>query len=72
MDGLDLFRKLGTGAKFNFKRFRNDAERLKACVKRLVNGGGNIETYIAKKCINVVLVVGDNMYFLLLYKLSLV
>ena len=29
MDGLELFRKLGAGAKFNFKRFRSDAERLK-------------------------------------------
>ncbi|KAI0208879.1 putative ATP-dependent RNA helicase DDX52 [Lamellibrachia satsuma] len=29
MEGLELFRKLGAGAKFNFKRFRSDAERLK-------------------------------------------
>jgi len=29
MDGLDLFRKLGVGAKFDLKRFRVDAERFK-------------------------------------------
>ena len=29
MDAYDLFRKLGSGAKFDFKRFRGDAERLK-------------------------------------------
>ena len=28
MDAFDLFKKLGAGAKFDFKRFRNDAERL--------------------------------------------
>ncbi|XP_041351205.1 probable ATP-dependent RNA helicase DDX52 [Gigantopelta aegis] len=29
MDGFQLFKKLGIGAKFDFKRFQNDAERLK-------------------------------------------
>ena len=29
MDGLDLFRKLGVGAKFNFSRFQNDAQKLR-------------------------------------------
>ena len=28
MDAYDLFRKLGSGAKFDFKRFRSDAEKL--------------------------------------------
>ena len=29
MEGLDLFRKLVAGAKFDYDRFRSDAERLK-------------------------------------------
>ena len=29
MDGISLFRRLGVGAKFDFKRFQSDAERLK-------------------------------------------
>ena len=28
MDAFDLFKKLGAGAKFDFKRFRSDAEKL--------------------------------------------
>ena len=29
MDAVDLFRKLGAGAKFDLKRFGKDAERFK-------------------------------------------
>lgn len=29
MDAVDLFRKLGSGAKFDLKRFSKDAERFK-------------------------------------------
>lgn len=29
MDAVDLFRKLGSGAKFDLKRFAKDAERFK-------------------------------------------
>ena len=32
MDAYDLFKRLGSGAKFDFKRFRSDAERLKVNV----------------------------------------
>lgn len=34
MSGFHLFKKLGIGAKFDLKRFKNDAERL--CVSVLV------------------------------------
>ena len=33
MDGTDLFRKLGVGAKFDFKRFNRDAQQLKVLIK---------------------------------------
>ena len=29
MDAFQLFKKLGVGARFNFQRFKSDAERLK-------------------------------------------
>lgn len=29
MNGLDLFRKLGSGAKFDFRKYGADAQRLK-------------------------------------------
>ena len=29
MDGLSLLKRLGSGAKFNLKRFKEDAERIK-------------------------------------------
>lgn len=32
MNGIELFRKLGMGAKFNFRRFGADAERLKVAI----------------------------------------
>nr|XP_015222817.1 PREDICTED: probable ATP-dependent RNA helicase DDX52 [Lepisosteus oculatus] len=35
MDAYDLFRKLGAGAKFDFKKFGKDAERFKPCSPRL-------------------------------------
>ena len=34
MDGLELFKKLGVGAKFDFKRFASDAERLKVYIPK--------------------------------------
>lgn len=36
MDAFDLFRKLGAGAKFDFKRFGKDAERFKVIYNRTV------------------------------------
>lgn len=32
MDAEDLFRKLTTGAKFNFKKYSADAQKLKVCI----------------------------------------
>lgn len=32
MDADDLFRKLTSGAKFNFKKYSSDALKLKVCV----------------------------------------
>jgi len=32
MDADDLFRKLTCGAKFNFKKYSSDAQKLKVCV----------------------------------------
>jgi tRNA G10 N-methylase Trm11 len=32
MDAEDLFRKLASGAKFNFKKYTADAQKLKVCV----------------------------------------
>jgi hypothetical protein len=32
MDAEDLFRKLTSGAKFNFKKYTADAQKLKVCV----------------------------------------
>ena len=34
MDAVDLFRKLGAGAKFDLKRFGKDADRFKVCAVR--------------------------------------
>lgn len=31
MDGFQLFKRLGLGAKFDLTRFSGDAEKLKAC-----------------------------------------
>ncbi|KAJ8347722.1 hypothetical protein SKAU_G00263110 [Synaphobranchus kaupii] len=41
MDAFDLFRKLGAGAKFDFKRFGKDAERFKVLRPQGKNGGGS-------------------------------
>ncbi|XP_035287965.1 probable ATP-dependent RNA helicase DDX52 [Anguilla anguilla] len=41
MDAFDLFRKLGAGAKFDFKRFGKDAERFKVLRPQSKNGGGS-------------------------------
>ncbi|KAG7484796.1 hypothetical protein MATL_G00054120 [Megalops atlanticus] len=38
MDAFDLFRKLGAGAKFDFKRFGKDAERFKVVRPQKKNG----------------------------------
>jgi hypothetical protein len=32
MDAEDLFRKLTSGAKFNFKKYFADAQKLKVCI----------------------------------------
>lgn len=42
MDGLSIFRKLAVGAKFNFKRFQADAEKLQ--VSRVMYYKKNMST----------------------------
>ena len=38
MDAFDLFKKLGAGAKFDFKRFRSDAEKLHVILFKFWSG----------------------------------